>query len=175
MSEKVYFEDNADEASRDISRTRDTSFNRSDSYDHNFSLSLNQRFSNRTFLSFFPSFTLTDNRSAGQQVTSVFSREDDALKTRTGTSNRSKETGFSSSGRLTLFTPLRKPKPTAADTTRNIGNSPPDARTARRPRRTAKYRAVSEEEDSPPDDFRAGGDRARCACVPEEPCRCFPC
>ncbi len=119
VSEKVYFEDNADEASRDISRTRDTSFNRSDSYDHNFSLSLNQRFSNRTFLSFFPSFTLTDNRSAGQQVTSVFSREDDALKTRTGTSNRSKETGFSSSGRLTLFTPLRKPKPTAADTTRN--------------------------------------------------------
>ena len=124
VTEKVYFEENADEASQDISRTRDTSFNRSDSYNHDFNLMLNKNFANRTFLGFSPSFTLTDNRSTGQQVSNVFSRENGALKTRTGSSNHSKETGFSSSGRINLFTALRKPKPTAADTLKNRSHKP---------------------------------------------------
>lgn len=121
VTEKIYFEDNADQASQDISRTRDTSFNRSDSYNHTFNLMLNQNFSRRTFLAFSPTFTLTDNRTSGQQVSSVFSRTDDSLISRTGTNNRSKDTGFSSSGRFNLFTALRKPKQQAADTTRNKG------------------------------------------------------
>ena len=119
VTEKIYFEDNADEASKDISRTRDTSFNRSDSYNHNFNLMVNQIFSNRTFISLAPTFTLTDNRTAGQQVSSVFSRENESLISRTGTNNHNKNTGFTSSGRFILLTALSKPKEQAADTTQN--------------------------------------------------------